>query len=201
VGWKEIPYDGPAAHIVKEINSMIWGNETWEKLYSLCSKALELDPDCYTAYIVLGTYAMDKGDLDLMMEMYLEALDHTDTPYNHMDTTDGVWLTLDHLNDHERFAQYTEKMYSVQPHFDVLKALVFRYHKFLGDSDRALELIDEHARSFPENGVRVAKLTLKILKNPMKAESILMNYLVRFPDDKKAKRLLKKARKAASRKV
>ncbi len=128
----------------------------------MIDEALSLDPDCYSAYALLGYLESDEKNYEAMMGNFFKALELADDPRNEY-TWDMVTVCLhDGLGDDARLSEYLTRFYRRKPETNVLVYLVKTLLR-MKQPERALSAIQEHLLKFPDDR-KIQKLRKKVEK-------------------------------------
>jgi tetratricopeptide (TPR) repeat protein len=125
-----------------------------------CKRALEIDTNCYPAYVYLGYCEQAKGNIGKMEEYYFKALEVADQPYNPF-TWDGV---IESTNDTDFLLSYLQKTYEKAPAYHVVKPLARIHWKNHGNTQEALALLNDFLMKHPEHK-KALKLRQRIEKS------------------------------------
>jgi hypothetical protein len=178
-------YQGPADEVVDEIHTYIEskdyepGRDEWEHLIGLCDKALAMDPDCYTAFVVKGKYHFDRSEYDMMETNFIKALEVVDDPSNGYT---GTWPSY-------MMVTLTDGMAANEGQIDqsILGRVMERQFEAYVRRDRRL------LRDNPSFSV-LKRLTKAFLDNGLEQDALreIDQYILRCPKDKRASKLRKK---------
>ena len=158
--------DGSAEGIMDGVEKLFedsWKLD-WEKIKSECERAIAVDPNCYGAYIYLGSYEQQMGNYEKMDEYFFKGLELSGSPLDGY-TWDSVITTLhDGMHDYERLVKYMKKAIEKEPdNIDIRRYLVDILWKKLGRIDEALEIVNEFLR-IHSNDKKALKLQHKLMK-------------------------------------
>jgi len=169
-------YRGPADEVVASIEEYLHKKdhnptpEEWEHLLDLSQQAIEIDPRCHTAFVVIGTYHFERREYDLMEANFIKALDVVDDPDNMytgnwprwmmVTLYDGMSAQEGQVNDEivervvekqfEAYLRYRRRLLQEEPSFNNLKPIVKVLSKN-GMKDEAVKEIDQYLAHHPED--------------------------------------------------
>jgi len=167
----DLNYIGPARDHVKDILTMTndYHNIDWDAVVAKCDEAIRVDPECYPAYVELGTYYSgqynsDVTDLPRMQEYFLKAVSVINDPWN-VWTWDHVIITLhDGMKDYERLIEYLEACLKKKPEFRYIRYIAHILWKKLNRMDEAIVHIDAYLKENPDDK-EAMKLKNKVMKS------------------------------------